>query len=222
MKIRPEPVDVPAFRALLDGAKTERPIVEFLKKAPWVVYWTFCRAGGHDRYAIFEFPLSNELQCDLLLLNSYSGAWEALFVELEPADDPVFTKNGVPGSRLAIAQRQIDDWQTFIEQHRDLVRADMVRYAKARDRLKYSRRKGEPCNVRGDRLSDPKTHIWFKFKIVIGRSSRMNEAARRLLGRYAHQRNTEVVTYDRLLRLAEYRYEGRHRDGSGYGFDDAP
>ena len=44
------------------------------------------------------------------MLNSYSGAWEDMFVELEPVGDPVFTKAGVPGRRLAGALKQVEDW----------------------------------------------------------------------------------------------------------------
>lgn len=195
---------------MLTTTSDERPIVEFIKSAPWIPYWTFCTLGGHDRYAIFEFPLGNELKCDLLLLNSYSGSWEALFVEFESAADKIFTKNGTPTKRLAIAQRQIDDWSTFINENRDTVRRDMVRYAKTRDRLGYSRGTGEPSNFSGDRLSDPNTYIAFRYKIVIGRRTQLAAEQRRLVGRYRDNRDAELVTYDRLLALAERRYEETH------------
>jgi hypothetical protein len=210
-----ESVDVNEFRRVLSESRDERTAVEFLKSAPWVPYWTFCSTGGHDRYAIFEFPLGCAHKCDLLLLNSYSGYWEALFVEFEAVVDRVFTKAGVPSKRLAIAQRQVDDWNAYITQHREVVRADMVRYAKRKDRLKYSARTGEPSNFGGDRLSDPTTHINFKFKIVIGRSSSLSPEARQLAGRYLADRSAELVTYDRLLHLAERRYEGKHKGAAG-------
>jgi len=83
---------------------------------------------------------------------------------------------------------------------------------KTKDRLGYSDKGEDPCNLSGDRLADPNTFVHFKFKIVIGRSSRLSEAQRHLVGRYAGHRHAELVTYDRLLRLAEYRYEGKHQD----------
>jgi hypothetical protein len=207
-----ESVDVDHFRDILEHTKGEREATSFLSEAPWIPYWTFCTTSGHDRYAIFEFPLGSSYQCDLLLLNSYSGTWEAFFIEFEPVDDPVFTKAGVPSKRLAIAQRQIDDWRNFIKDHSTLLRRDMVRYAKGFDRLGYSIRGEEPSNLSGDRLSDPSSFLHVHFKIVIGRSRRMSKEQRALMGRYRSGHDVELVTYDRLLHLAELRYEHKHRD----------
>jgi hypothetical protein len=205
-----EAVDVEQLRRILATDPSERSVVAYMQSAPWIPYWTFCASSGHDRYAIFEFPLGNAYKCDLLLLNSYSGSWEALFIEFEPVGDRVFTKAGVPTKRLAAAQKQVDEWSTFIERNRELVRADMVRYAKAKDRLLYSVRKGEPSNMSGQRLADPTTYIVIRYKIVIGRSSVMSPEALALAGRYRSSRNAEVVSYDRLLHLAERRYEQKH------------
>lgn len=207
-----ESVDVNQFRRLLETTKGEREVVSFLRDASWIPYWTFCTASGHDRYALFEFPLGSSYQCDLLLLNSYSGVWEGFFIEFEPVDDPVFTKAGVPSKRLAVAQRQIDDWRNFIRDHFALLRNDMIRYAKEFDRLGYSENGGEPCNFSGDRLSDPSTFFQCHFKIVIGRSSTISKEHRALMGRYQAGHNVELVSYDRLLHLAERRYEGKHGD----------
>jgi len=212
MPINEDTVDVSHFRDLLDTTMGEREVVSFLREAPWIPYWTFCTASGHDRYAIFEFPLGSSYQCDLLLLNSYSGAWEGFFIEFEPVDDPIFTKAGVPSKRLAIAQRQVDDWRNFIRDHPTLLRSDMVRYAKEFDRLGYSSRGEEPCNFSGDRLSDPASFFHCHFKIVIGRSSRISKEQRALMGRYRAGHDVELVTYDRFLHLAERRYEKKHQD----------
>jgi hypothetical protein len=142
---------------------------------------------------------------DLVVLHAFSSTWKAIFVELEPSDDSVFNKDGTPGKRLAIATRQVDDWRGFIEQNQDLVRRDLVRWAKQRDRLGYSS-KDEPCNYTGDRLADPHTRIDFEYKIVIGRSSALAPETRILAGRYHTNRNVELISYDRFLGVAERRY----------------
>ena len=110
---------------------------------------------------------------------------------LPRASDKVFTKNGTPTKRLAVAQRQVDDWQTFIDANRDLIRRDMVRYAKTKDRLGYSCRTGEPSNLSGDLLSDPNTYIAFRYRIVIGRRTMLSAEQRRLVGRYGDHRDAE-------------------------------
>jgi hypothetical protein len=211
-----EKVDVNEFRRVLTETPGERAITKYLKSAPWIPYWTFCTLSGHDRYAIYEFPLGSTFKADMLLLNSYSGAWEAWFIEFESADDSVFTKAGVPTQTLASAQRQIDDWRQYIDRHKELVRADMVRAAKKRDKLLYSECGEDPCNFSGNHLADPNSFIHWRFRIVIGRSSTMSSEERSLLGRYPTGHGVEIVTYDRLLRLAEARYERKHLDSAWF------
>lgn len=207
-----ENVDVEQLRNILATTTGEREVTEYLKQNPWIPYWTMCPASGHDRYAIYEFPLGSSFKCDLLLLNSYSGVWEAIFVEFEPVDDPVFTKNHVPSKCLAIAQRQIDDWRDYLLDNKDHIRKDMVRFAKKLDKLGYSCRKEEPSNLSGDRLSDPNSFLRFKFKIIIGQSSQLDAEIRRLMARTYGHYDLEILSYDRLLYLAEKRYENKHQD----------
>jgi hypothetical protein len=203
---RREQVDVDEFRNILDTLSGEREVVAYLRDAPWIPYWTLCAASGHTRYAIFEFPLGSVYQCDLLILNSYSGVWEGYFVEFEPVGDTVFTKRGTPSQCLATAQRQIDDWRQYLSAHPTSLRSDVVRFAKRFDRLGYSSRSENPSNYSGDLLADPSSFFRTRFIIVIGRSSRMSKETRGLLGRYHSGHDVELITYDRLLALAERRY----------------
>ncbi len=200
-----ETVDPSEMRDILESEKDERKIASYLRDNPRIVYWTLCPASGHTRYAFSEFPLGSEFKADFVLLNSYSGAWEAYFIELEPIDDQLFTKNRTPSQRLATAIRQIDDWHGYIERNLESVRRDLVRWVKKYDILGYSST-DNPCNGTGHYLADSNTVIWFKYAIVIGRSSMLNEEQRNLAGRYRNNHQAEVITYDRLLDLAERRY----------------
>lgn len=159
------------------------------------------------RYVLPEFPLGSQFCADIVILNAYSGVWQAFFIELEPVDDPVFTKAGIPSNRLATAIRQVDDWRAYIQQNHDTVRRDLVRWAMERDTLRYSS-KPEPFNYSGDYLADPRTRISIRYKVVIGRSSGLGREVRERMGRYTDQHDIELVSYDRLLRLAERRYGG--------------
>lgn len=201
-----EIVDVERFRQILATSSGEREVVQFLRRAPWIPYWTFCVASGHSRYAIFEFPLGSVYKCDLLILNSYSGVWKGYFIEFESVDDPVFTRRGVPSRGLAVAQRQIDDWRQFVAENLPVLRTDMVRCAKRSDCLGYTDRRMNPSNFSGDLLGDPTSHFAATYVIVIGRSSKMDKERRSLLGRYRSGHDVEIVTYDRLLNLAQRRY----------------
>lgn len=205
-----EKVDLTEFRAALDDPG-ERAAAAYLRKNPRVLYWTFCSASGHDRFVFFEFPLGSQYVADAVILNSYSGAWEAFFIEFEPAGDATFTKAGTPTKRLAGAFRQVDDWRMYIEQNADSVRRDFVRWAGKYDRLGYSDGRS-PSNYSGDRLADPRSVILYKYAVIIGRSSRTPQETRSLAGRHAKHHFVDVVSYDRFLRLAERRYGAEQRD----------
>lgn len=193
------------FRAFLDGEKGERGISDFLRGRPEVLYWTLCRAGGHSRFVFREFPLGSSYVADFAVLNSYSGVWEVKFVELEPVDDRFFTRAGVPARRLAGAIKQVDDWAQYFEANKPQVRADLVRWAKNRDLLKYS--DGDhPSNFSGHCLADPQTNLFESFHIFIGRRHEATPDDQGRKGRLSRRHSVDVASYDRLLDLANDRY----------------
>jgi hypothetical protein len=203
--MRKERVAVEEFRAVVDTHTGERAIASHLKRHPWMVFWTFCATSGHDRYLLTEFPLGSRYKVDFVALRSYSGAWDGHLIELEPLADKPFTRAGSPSRRLAGALRQIDDWRTHIELDGASLPRDLVRWAKRRDILKYPHMP-EPSNYTGDLLADSETVVLWHYHVVIGRSSRLERAERYLAGRYVSHHGVEVVSYDRLLSLAERRY----------------
>lgn len=186
------PEELESFLANTTG---ERDIGNLLRQKPRLLYWTFCRAGGHDRYAFSEFPLGSEHVADFVLVNSYSGAWEVKFIELEPVDDRVFTKKGTPSMRFAGAIKQVDDWADFYNTNKPQIHRDLVRWAKSKDLLGYSSRQ-EPCNYSGDYLSDPQSVILDRFHILIGRRSVMTRDFLRRKASYSDRHAVEVVSYD--------------------------
>lgn len=209
-----ESVDLDQFRAVLQDPG-ERIAAAYFRDNPRILYWTICPASGHDRYVFFEFPLGSQFVADALILNSYSGAWEATLIEFEPVGDPVFTKGGTPSRRLAGALKQVEDWDEYIRHNGDLIRRDLVRWASRYDKLGYS--EGEdPSNFSGDKLADSRSLILYKYAIVIGRSSNMPQDRRWLAGRSARHHTSEIISYDRFLRLAERRY-GNNSDAHRCG-----
>lgn len=145
----------------LDEGCDERGVVAYLRSNPWILFWTLCNRSGHDRYLSWEFPLDSQYKVAAVILNSYSGFWEAFFIEFEPVGDMIYTKGRTPSKRLAGGLLQVQDWQTHIAQNPNQVREDLVRWAK-KDQLGHSSRE-DPSNYSGDRLSDPATHIRFKY-----------------------------------------------------------
>lgn len=194
------------FRAWLDSQSGERGALEFFTNRPQTLYWTFCRAGGHCRFLFKEFPLGSRYKVDFVILNSYSGAWEVMFIELEPVDDQVFTKQGVPSKRLAGAIKQVDDWAEYFDVNKSQVRSDLVLWAQSKDILKYDTREFI-CNMSGDYLCDPETYLKESFHIVIGRRDNISRPSHKRKATYTTKHGIEIVSYDRITELVNMRYQ---------------
>ncbi len=194
------------FSSFLDNETGERGISKFLENRPQILYWTFCRSGGHCRFVFREFPLGSQYKADFVILNSYSGVWEVMFIELEPVDDMAFTKAGVPSKRMAGAIKQVDDWGAYFDMHKLQVRSELVRWAQSNDILKYD--DSDPLsNMSGDYLADPASYLTDSYHIVIGRRDNISSESHKRKAMYKTKRNIEIMTYDRLRDLVNLRYK---------------
>ncbi len=110
------------LKDILSKESGERVICQFLKEHPSLVYWTFCLTGGHVNYVFSEFTVGNQYRADFVILHTYSGAFEAHFIELEPIRDPIFSKNKKPSKRLSDAIKQIDEWKEYAKGNEPSVR----------------------------------------------------------------------------------------------------
>lgn len=193
------------FASFLDTEKGERGISEFLAQRPQILYWTFCRASGHCRFVFREFPLGSQYKVDYVILNSYSGAWEVMFIELEPVNDPVFTKAGTPTKSFSKAIKQVDDWAEYYDMNKPQVRSDLVNWALEKDILGYED-DGIICNDTGDYLADPSSYLEDSYHIIIGRRDNLDRASHKRKATYTSKHGIEVVSYDRLKDLVDIRY----------------
>jgi hypothetical protein len=150
------------------------------------------------------FPLGSRHKADFAILNSYSGAFEVIFIELEPANDGVFTQAGTPSRRLAGALKQIDDWRQYVGAHQHEVRRTLKDWAVRYDLLGYSKR--APFNYSAHEFMDPSTPLLAEYQVLIGRSSQQSPESRSLGGRFGAGHDTKILSYDRVLLIAERRY----------------
>jgi hypothetical protein len=185
------------FSALLESASNERPILAWLKKNPLVL----TRAIPFGHYVTSEFPFGSDFKADFVVLGPYSGGIDVHFLELEPANERLFTKRGNTAKRLAGAIAQVDSWKTFIEHERSTVVRELAKYFHLRELI--FKRRAIPCDNCGWRLNDPRLHLNWRFEIVIGRRSEMAEEHLQLKASFWDHHDIEVMTYDRLLQGAD-------------------
>ena len=69
--------------------------------------------------------------------------------------------------------------------------------------MKRYDRNHEPSSYAGQQLRDPKTYIYYKYHIIIGRRDKINEETRNLMSRIKYQDDIDIRTYDRILDVAK-------------------
>jgi hypothetical protein len=192
---------VAELKDILSKTEGEREISSFLSKHPELIRWAVCRTGGHTTYVIKEFPFGSHYKADFIVPFSYSGAWEVHLIELEPPDDMVITRDGLPSNRLNKAVKQINDWQDYIEKNRYPFRSDLSEWCIKKDLLGLHNDLKEPSNYTGDKLKDQDTYIGFNYYIIIGRRENIDQEKRKRMNHFRNQ-GIRVLTYDALIDIA--------------------
>jgi hypothetical protein len=197
---------------VLDQTKGEREIHAFLKKEPLLVWATFMDCSRHSDYVISEFSLGGKHRTDFVIMQSFSGGWNVVFVELEAVDKKPFDRKKinqkqeikVPSDSLGIAIAQIKDWRRFEEGDGATLRSNLADAAQKYDTLYPERNLArEPWCVKMP-LRDPKTYLCCKYFIVMGKRSHFDE-------NLIHEKSNfpkdysgiELLTYDRFIEAAE-------------------
>ncbi len=189
-----------SLTAALEAAENERQLQPFLKKHPLLVR-NALNVWAWNYVEVFpEFRCGPDFRADFLIVSADSGSWHAVFVELKSHRDRLFTKAGVPSRALAIGLRQLDDWERWVQRQDAMFREHL-------STLLAPRCVPAQCS-RGDRhmtatteVRDPRTVIWFRFKLLMGRRHELTDEDQDRRGSY-HVKDRELVTYDRLLDYA--------------------
>lgn len=203
MKERIEQGDIVSAKALdlkraLDEAKTEQDISRWLKANPSVIGKLVNARYPH----VFDNMRVGTRIPDFVVLDSFSGGWDVTFVELEPPNESLFTKAGVPAFRLAGAIKQCDDWRSYIGKHSDEVQRRLSEKYMAGDPI-YPGKKDAPKDCRGIPLTDPQSTICWHFLIVIGRRDKLTPDQIARKADYRGNHRIEIATYDRLVTILD-------------------
>jgi hypothetical protein len=197
---------------IISQSKGERAAAAFLAKHPEILRWTVCKTGGHCNYVLKEFPFGSRHKADFVVVTCYSGAWEVHLIELEPPNDMVITKSGVPSKRLNGAFAQVNDWKEYISQNSVAFRQDLAKWCIKRDLLGDCKSVKNPVNGTGHYLSAPDTFIYFNYHIAIGNRSSIDDERRRRINQLNYQGDykTGIFTYGRFVDVAKNFDRVRH------------
>jgi len=190
------------LKTTIETGSGERKIHSFLKDNPVLIWGLCCNVSGHDDRVISEFKLGTKYRADFIVLHSYSGVWEINFIELEPANVPLFNKKGNPSDRFNGALQQIRDRREFVNDSSSTLKDEIAKIAKEHDILypEYSFREdlAEFVDVG---LQDRDMHFRYNYHIVCSRRSLNTKEELKKKGAFFNE-NINVATYDRLLHIA--------------------
>ncbi len=75
---------------------------------------------GDSGHCLKEYRFGSDFVADFLIINPRRSLAPIItLVELEPVEDNLFTKKGIPTQRLAVGLRQVREWFVWIQQNRE-------------------------------------------------------------------------------------------------------
>lgn len=185
------------FEKVLMKSKGEREVGNYLKGNLFLVQNPLNVWSWNCVICKPEFKIGTKYVADFLILSANSGCWNAVLIEMQSHRDSIFLKDGTASKGLREAQRQVQEWEMWIESYNTEFRGYLAELAKEEPAqcsnvMKHTRAETE--------LRDPKTVIQYEYKILIGRRAYLSQEAN---NRRNHFGNIEIVTFDRILDYAK-------------------
>ena len=183
------------FKSLLDSSVEEAPLQSFLEKHPDIIVNTFYQ-GAHYPVVFPQFHLADEFIPDFVMIGHRSGvSWDIDLIEIEPAllNDKLFNKQRQTKGRLRLAEKQVTDWQIWIERNKEFFVQRVI------DRiLEEHLWNGSPFF---NTVTRNDVSVMFWYRIVIGRRTDFNTWGNRYRTNKLRETSNrvDIVTWDRLL-----------------------
>lgn len=182
---------VEKFNSALEFASNERELDSFLKNHLELIE----ALNEHSWNCVLpksQFPIGTNFVADYIVLSACSGYWNCVLIEMQSHKDPIYIKNGEESAGLREARKQISDWKIWIDENEPAFRAQLADFAKDEvaqcNRLTHTKASTE--------LRDPKTCVFYKYKVLIGRRSFLDVERNK---QRSYSSGFEIVTFDRLL-----------------------
>jgi hypothetical protein len=104
--------DIDALESVIDVAKNERPIQEFLQQRPWLLA---ALIGGQRKFCLSQKRLGHKFIPDFILGGVDSLGVDWLLIEIETPRSGLYLKDGTDLDKYARkGVSQIDDWRNWL------------------------------------------------------------------------------------------------------------
>lgn len=160
-----------ALNQAIEQAKNETDIGKYLKKNLDLIRVL----NEHSWNCVIsraEFPIGAKYKADFIILSACSGYWNCVLIEMQSPCDKIFNRNGEASRELREAQRQVQEWNMYIETNKSAFRDQLADLAGDRPAFCSN---ADIHHLAKTELRDPKTVIYFKYKVLIGRRAFLDE-----------------------------------------------
>ena len=99
------------------ASNKEEPIQKYLEINSKILIATFGMPEWYYKIVIPKFRFGSDYCSDFVIINGQSYSYWIYLIELEPATEKLFTKNGDYARRLNHAIKQVDEWGDWIKRN---------------------------------------------------------------------------------------------------------
>lgn len=173
--------------------------------------------GGPDNSdlaVLFKPKIGTKFIADFCVLQAHQGGAVTHMIEIETSHEPLYTRQGNPARRLAMALKQLDDWRIEIDKHSRFYAEEFVKLAQ-----KVPEFGCEIQFTKGVRFTsaDKLESYWrafggfekcyWTYTAIVGRWSTLDDDGK---ARFIHRNQSgpvKIHTFEQLARNANFRLE---------------
>jgi len=183
------------FKTLLDNDGREKPLQKYLENNPEIISKTF-HEGAQNPLVIPLYKLANNYITDFIFVGVRSyGSLDVHLIEIEPAinEKPLFNNSNQSTGRLRVAEGQIMDWRTWMNEYENFFKVQLINTIKKLGRWDNNLLSKIATNaIRQDIIY---------YHIIIGRRKDFDGEGDKYRHTYQARSGNreEIATWDRLL-----------------------
>ncbi len=187
------------FKTLLDNDGREKPLQKYLENNPEIISKTF-HEGAQNPLVIPLYKLANNYITDFIFVGVRSyGSLDVHLIEIEPAinEKPLFNNSNQSTGRLRVAEGQIMDWRTWMNEYENFFKVQLINTIKKLGRWDN--------NLLSKITTNAIRHDIIYYHIIIGRRKDFDGEGDKYRHTYQARSGNreEIATWDRLLATSQ-------------------